>query len=129
MFKAATITLILSCALVGGYGGLYLAVKHGFYDAVKICTTKKSMSMWLKPRCILAKSGPSYRPNYIGIPAIDDPVALILEFFAVSIVNYGQDVDWQGVVTMSYMAAQFGGLWTLLALEGLRTRNRGTIFS
>jgi hypothetical protein len=127
MSRAIAITLILSCALVGGYGGLYLAVRHGFFNAVKICTNKKSM--FLKPRCILARSGQPYRPNFTGIPAIDDAVALLLEFFAVSIVNYGEDIDWQGVVTMLYMAAQFGGLWTLMALEGLRKKNRRTIFN
>ncbi|KAG9258420.1 uncharacterized protein F5Z01DRAFT_196043 [Emericellopsis atlantica] len=127
MFRTIAIVLILSCALVGGYGGMYLAVRHGFFDAVKICTTKKSM--WLKPRCVLARSGPTYRPAYTGIPAIDDALGLLLEFFAVSIVNYGQDIDWQGVVTMSYMAAQFGGLWSLMSLEGLRKKNRRTVFS
>ena len=127
MPKASAIILILCCALLGGYAGNYLAFQHGFFAAIEDCIGNTSSLK--KSRCILVRSSTPYRTVLTGVPVIDDAVAVLLEFFAVGLVQDHGSIDWQAVVGMVYMASQFGALWMFMTLEGLRKINHNNLGS
>ncbi|KAK6065986.1 hypothetical protein SCUP515_10929 [Seiridium cupressi] len=126
--KLLPITLILSCALLGGYASIFLSFHHGFFDALQICTSSVSTS---KRECTLNMPHVAHIPSYTKIPPIDSRLTILFEFFAQGLMSQGSEdgLDVQAIVAMSYLAAQFGGAWYLLALEGLRKGNAGTVLS
>ncbi|KAK9791696.1 hypothetical protein SCARD494_07485 [Seiridium cardinale] len=126
--KLLSITLILSCALLGGYASIFLSFHHGFFDALRICTSSVSTS---KRECTLNMPHVAHIPSYTKIPSIDSRLAILFEFFAQGLMSQGSDngLDVQAILAMSYLAAQFGGAWYLLVLEGLRKGNAGTVLS
>lgn len=116
------VALILSCALLGGYASLFTSIRDGFLEALRICTSSAD--------CILSAPHLSHIPSYTSIPAVDSTLAILFEFFAQGITTDStHGVDHEALLAVSYMAAQFGGAWYLLALEGLRRGSRGTILS
>ena len=121
-----TIVLMAICALAGAYGSLITAFLHGFLDAIKICVADPSLET-----CVLDMSHSPYTSpkRYTGIPFIDAEIALLLEFFAQGVKGQtgGGKLDLDAALAFTYMCAQFGGAWYLMALEGLRQGSEGTI--
>ena len=117
--------MVLFSAL-GFYGSMFTAYFHGFFDAVKTCIHSPSAE-----ECILDMSHcPFSSPKaFTGIPVIDGEIGLLLEFFAQGVKSGAQGFDLNAFLTFTYMAAQFGGAWSLIALEGLRLRSSGTLLS
>jgi hypothetical protein len=66
-----------------------------------------------------------------GIPQIDDLVNVLLEFFSQGLRSNPnvKGIDLEALLAFVYLAAQFGGAWYIIALEGLRLGNQGTILS
>ncbi|KAI1842445.1 hypothetical protein JX266_011340 [Neoarthrinium moseri] len=122
------IILIVSCALVGGYGGMFLSFHHGFFDALRICV---SASLEDRGNCVLNVPDAAFIPSYTKVPAIDSRLAILFEFFAQGLTSRGGDdgLDYEAILAMGYLAAQFGGAWYLLALEGLRKSSSGTVLT
>ncbi|GKU22770.1 unnamed protein product [Fusarium langsethiae] len=96
------ITLILGCALLGGYA----------------------------KACILDMTDSVSRP-ITGIESVDAAVNLLLEFFSQGLRKNHEvkGMDLEALIAFVYLAAQFGGAWYIIALEGLRFGNKGTILS
>ncbi|KAH8812234.1 hypothetical protein F5884DRAFT_669617 [Xylogone sp. PMI_703] len=122
-----TITLLLTCALVGGYGCMFTAYRHGFFDALGACTAGSP------GLCILdmSHSPASPQKHYTGIAPIDNLINVLLEFFAHGLRSQADTsgFDLEALLAFTYIAAQFGGAWYLIALEGLRRGNAGSILS
>lgn len=117
--------LILSCCLLGGYATLFTSFNHGFFDALRVCTS-------LNPeKCPLELPQDRYIPSYTGIPAVDERIAVLLEFFARGVTRSAGAgaIDAEALLAVIYLAAQFGGLWGLIALEGLRKGHAGSFLS
>ena len=123
------IILILSCALVGGYGGMYTSVRDGFMEDLRICTTTAHSGTHVAGKCILHVPDIAYIPAYTGVPAIDSRVAVLLEHFAQGMTNDDGAAPFETMLSAGYLAAHYGGAWCLMALEGLRRRNAGTLLS
>ncbi|KPM40506.1 hypothetical protein AK830_g6039 [Neonectria ditissima] len=126
-----TICLVLSCALLGGYASLFTSYHHGFFDELRTCTTDTTSA---RDRCALDMThaqGNSFPKTYTHIESIDGLIRLLLEFFAQGLRSDPgtKDVDLKALLTFGYLAAQFGGAWFMIALEGLRLRNTGTVLS
>jgi hypothetical protein len=121
------IALILSCALLGGYASMATSHIHGFFDALRVCITDQSLST---NSCILDMSG-SISPCITGHEPVDSLINLLLEFFSQGLKKHpdSKGMDLEALLAFVYLAAQFGGAWYLIALEGLRFGNRGTILS
>lgn len=124
--KIFTIGLMVLFSALGFYGSMFTSYFHGFFDAVKTCIYSPSAE-----ECILDMSHcPSSSPRpFTGIPLIDGEIGLLLEFFAQGVKGGAQGFDLNAFLTFTYMAAQFGGAWSLIALEGLRFRSSGTLLS
>ncbi|KAH7161772.1 hypothetical protein EDB81DRAFT_785516 [Dactylonectria macrodidyma] len=123
--------LILGCALLGGYASMFTTYQHGFFDALRICTTDGSL---LSPEpCVLDMSGSisSFSKTITGIAPVDSLIHVLLEFFSQGLRSDpdAKGIDLEALLAFGYLAAQFGGAWYLMALEGLRLGNRGTILS
>ena len=121
-----TIALMASFALAGLYGSMITAHLHGFFDAVKACVRDPSPDA-----CVLDMTHSPYsspRP-YTGVPFVDGEIALLLEFFAQGVrgSEEGRAVDLDALLAFTYMCAQFGGAWYLIAMEGLRRGSSGTV--
>lgn len=123
MAPKTTLLLILGCGLLGGYASMFTAYKHGFFDALRLCT---SMSQ----ECILDMSE-SITNTITGYEQIDGLVNLLIEFFSQGLRRKpgAKGVDLEALLAFVYLATQFGGAWYIMALEGLRRGNRGTILS
>ncbi|KAF5667214.1 hypothetical protein FHETE_5917 [Fusarium heterosporum] len=119
------IALILSCALLGGYASVFTAYIHGFFDALKACVSTETR---LSKFCPLDMSDPIFR-KITGYESIDSLINLLLEFFSHGLRKdlYVKGIDLEALLAFVYLAAHFGGVWYLIALEGLRVGNRGTI--
>lgn len=124
--KILTIGLIAACALTAAYGSFGTALLHGLLDAIKACMKDQSVEA-----CILDMShSPNASPKaYTGIPLIDAEIGLLMEFFALGVRGHvrGDTLDLDAVLGFTYLAAQFGGAWYLMAMEGLRKGARGTV--
>lgn len=124
--KTLTIALMAACALVGVYGSFITSLLHGLFDAIKACITDRSPET-----CVLDMSHSPYSSPkpYTGVRFIDAEIALLLEFFAQGVKGQasGDKLDLDAVLTFTYMCAQFGGAWYLMALEGLRRGSEGTL--
>ncbi|KAF4450375.1 hypothetical protein F53441_6499 [Fusarium austroafricanum] len=123
MASKTIIGLILSCALLGGYASMFTSHQHGFFDAIRDCITEAKS-------CPLDMS--DFMPRKItGYEPIDEPVMLLLVFFSQGLKKHpdSKGIDLEALLAFTYMAAQFCGAWYLIALEGLRFGNRGTILS
>ncbi|KAM0205679.1 hypothetical protein ACHAQD_009947 [Fusarium lateritium] len=127
MASTSIIALILSCALLGGYASMATSHIHGLFDALKICITDQSLPA---NSCILDMSG-SISQSITGYESIDSLINLLLEFFSQGLKKDpdSKGMDHEALLAFVYLAAQFGGAWYLIALEGLRFGNRGTILS
>ncbi|KAM0354902.1 hypothetical protein ACHAPU_000739 [Fusarium lateritium] len=121
------IALILSCALLGGYASVFTAFLHGFFDALKACVSTES---GLSESCPLDMSDSIFR-KITGYESIDSLINLLLEFFSHGLKKHPEikSIDLEALLAFVYLAAHFGGVWYLIALEGLRFGNRGTILS
>ncbi|KAH6986515.1 hypothetical protein BKA56DRAFT_479769 [Ilyonectria sp. MPI-CAGE-AT-0026] len=130
MASGTAICLILSCALVGGYASMFMSYHHGFFDALRVCTSDISV---LSPEpCVLDMSGsPPVRKGFTGIAAVDSLINLLLEFFVQGLRSHpdATGLDLEALLAFGYLATQFGGAWYLISLEGLRIGNQGTILS
>ncbi|CAH0052248.1 unnamed protein product [Clonostachys solani] len=124
-------SLILGCALLGGYASVFTTYQHGFFDALRICTSDSSL---LSPEpCVLDMSGSisSFSKTITGVAPVDSLIYVLLEFFSQGLRNDpgAKGIDLEALLAFGYLSAQFGGAWYLVALEGLRLGNRGTILS
>ncbi|KAI3576285.1 hypothetical protein IWW34DRAFT_745995 [Fusarium oxysporum f. sp. albedinis] len=129
MAPKSIVCLILSCALLGGYASMGTSYRHGFFDAVRDCITN-AKSPDGSSLCPLDMSD-SISRKLTGYQAVDEPVMLLLEFFAQGLKKHPESkgMDLEALLAFVYLAAQFCGAWYLIALEGLRFGNRGTILS
>lgn len=122
---AIPIVLILSCALLGGYGSVYTSRRDGFFDALKVCTSTPS-----KAQCILNTPQPYQAHFKTNIPKVDGLFAVLFEFFGQGLSSDSAGgLDLNGVLAGIYLVAQFGAAWHLIALEGLRRGNVNKILS
>ncbi|KAH7129849.1 hypothetical protein B0J13DRAFT_588109 [Dactylonectria estremocensis] len=121
--------LILGCALLGGYASIFTSYQHGFFDAVRICIADNS-SLSGEP-CILDMSDSIASFTITGIASVDSLIRVLLEFFSQGLRSNpdAKGIDVEALLAFGYLAAQFGGAWYVMALEGLRLGNRGTILS
>ncbi|KAH6879520.1 hypothetical protein B0T10DRAFT_582956 [Thelonectria olida] len=124
------VALILSCALLGGYASMFTSYHHGMLNALRVCTSDSPSS---RGECVLdmSHSPASVRTHYTHIPTIDSLIDLLLEFFAQGLKSQPnvENVDVEAFLAFTYMAAQFGGAWYLMTLEGFRMANAGTILT
>ncbi|KAM5369006.1 hypothetical protein ACJZ2D_009209 [Fusarium nematophilum] len=126
-----SICLILGCALVGGYAGLFTSYNHGFFEAIRVCISESGT--WTAEQCVLDMPGSrgSLSKSYTGIASVDSLINVLLEFFAQGLRSHpnSKGLDTEALLAFGYLATQFGGVWFLMALEGLRLGNRGNILS
>lgn len=117
------ISLILGCALLGGYASMFTSHSHGFFDTLRVCNTGAEA-------CILNMTDSVSRP-ITGIESVDAAMNLLLEFFSQGLQKNPdiKGMDLEALLAFVYLAAQFGGAWYIIALEGLRFGNKGTILS
>ncbi|RGP78291.1 hypothetical protein FLONG3_3606 [Fusarium longipes] len=123
MAQYLIVSLILGCAVLGGYTSMFTSHWHGFFDALRMCNAGAE-------KCVLDMTDSVSRP-ITGFETIDGTVNLLLEFFSQGLRKNPevQGMDLEALVAFVYLAAQFGGAWYLIALEGLRFGNKGTILS
>ncbi|KAF0636370.1 hypothetical protein FPSE5266_08421 [Fusarium pseudograminearum] len=117
------VSLILGCALLGGYASMFTSHSHGFFDTLRVCNTGAEA-------CILNMTDSVSRP-ITGIESVDAAMNLLLEFFSQGLQKNPdiKGIDLEALIAFVYLAAQFGGAWYIIALEGLRFGNKGTILS
>jgi hypothetical protein len=128
------VILIATCGLVGGYAGMFTARRDGFFDAVKACITPDKASGATPLKCLLDMShaqGITHTGPFTHIEPIDSLLGVLLEFFAQGLKS---DPDRDGIhleslLAGSYTVTQFGAAWMLMAMEGLRKGNLGTVLS
>jgi len=123
MAPTLIVGLILGCALLGGYTSMFTSHLHGFFDAIRVCNTGAKS-------CVLDMTD-SVSRRLTGFEQVDSMINLLLEFFSQGLRKSpdAESMDLEALVAFVYLAAQFGGAWYLIALEGLRFGNKGTILS
>ncbi|KAJ4138611.1 hypothetical protein NW768_002461 [Fusarium equiseti] len=123
MAPAVIVGLILGCALLGGYTSMFTSHQHGFFDAIRVCNAGAES-------CVLDMSD-SVSRSITGLEQVDALINLLLEFFSQGLRKSpdAEGMDLEALVAFVYLAAQFGGAWYLIALEGLRFGNKATILS
>ncbi|KAH7183446.1 uncharacterized protein B0J16DRAFT_345809 [Fusarium flagelliforme] len=123
MAPTIIVGLILGCALLGGYTSMFTSHQHGFFDAIRVCNTGAKS-------CALDMTD-SVSRRITGFEQVDAMINLLLEFFSQGLRKSPdtEGMDLEALVAFVYLAAQFGGAWYLIALEGLRVGNKGTILS
>ncbi|KAI1068629.1 hypothetical protein LB507_006148 [Fusarium sp. FIESC RH6] len=123
MAPTVIVGLILGCALLGGYTSMFTSHQHGFFDAIRVCNA-------CEKACVLDMTN-SMSKRITGFEQVDAMINLLLEFFSQGLRKSpdAEGIDLEALVAFVYLAAQFGGAWYLIALEGLRFGNRGTILS
>ncbi|RSL47092.1 hypothetical protein CEP54_013556 [Fusarium duplospermum] len=129
MTSKITLCLLLGCALLGGYGSMFTSYHHGFFDALRVCIAEPAS---LSRQCVLDMSDSiGSLSSYTGIIHIDSLIQVLLEFFSQGLRSDPDvdGIDMEALLAFGYLAAQFGAAWYLMALEGLRVGNRGTILS
>ncbi|KAL4727996.1 hypothetical protein ACLX1H_004703 [Fusarium chlamydosporum] len=121
MAPALVVVLILGCALLGGYASMFDSHHHGFFEALRVCNAGLEM-------CVLDMTN-SVARQITGFETVDTLINLLLEFFSQGLRKSpdSKGMDLEALIAFVYLAAQFGGAWYLIALEGLRFGNKGTI--
>jgi hypothetical protein len=125
MAPKVVICLIAGCALLGGYASMWTSYRYGYLDALRNCVSSLPHG-----ECILDMSN-AFIQRITGVDAIDDLINILLEFFSQGLRSNPdlEGIDLEALLAFVYLAAQFGGAWYLIALEGLRKGNKGTILS
>ena len=125
MASKIIISLLLGCALLGGYASMFTSYRDGYFDALRICVSSPQHA-----KCVLDMSG-AVTWSITGIGAVDNMINILLEFFSQGLMSNPEvkGIDLEALLAFMYLAAQFGGAWCIIALEGLRQGNRGTILS
>lgn len=104
---------------------MFTSYRYGYFDALWVC-----VSSIPNGKCVLDMSNAVTR-TMTGIVLIDDLINILLEFFSQGLRSNPEvkGVDLEALLAFVYLAAQFGGAWYIITLEGLRHGNRGTILS
>ena len=125
MASKVVVGLIVGCAFLGGYASMWTCYIYGYLDALRNC-----VSSLPDGECILDMSESSIK-RITGVEAVDDLINILLEFFSQGLRSNPdvKGIDLEALLAFVYLAAQFGGAWYLIALEGLRQGNKGTILS
>ncbi|KAF3008389.1 hypothetical protein E8E13_000243 [Curvularia kusanoi] len=125
MTTKVAVGLILGCALLGGYTSMFTSYQYGYLDALRNC-----VSSLPSKACILDMSG-AVTPSITGVNAIDDLLNILFQFFSQGLRTdpHVEGTDLEALLAFVYLAAQFGGAWYIIALEGLRRGNKGSILS
>lgn len=109
---------------------MFTSYHHGFFDALRVCIAEPASP---SRQCVLDMSDSvgSLSNQYTGIIHIDSLIQVLLEFFSQGLRSDPNlnGIDMEALLAFGYLAAQFGAAWYLMALEGLRVGNRGTILS
>jgi hypothetical protein len=123
MAPTIIVGLILGCALLGGYTSMFTSHQDAFFDAIRVCNAGAIS-------CVLDMTD-SVSRRITGFEQVDALINLLLEFFSQGLRKSpdADGMDLEALVAFVYLAAQFGGAWYLIALEGLRVGNKGTILS
>lgn len=117
--RALALTLLLSCAVVGGYGTMAAGFKNGFFKALANCT-REATDPYIP-------GGPTpFKTRYTGIDAVDNHLVVLVAFFAALIDG---EKGWEATLSSWYLMAQLWAGWSLLSLEGLRRGNKGRAVS
>lgn len=125
MASKVVVGLIAGCALLGGYASMWTSYSYGYLDALRNC-----VSTFPDGECILDMSDSSIQ-RITGVDAVDDLINILLEFFSQGLRSNPdiKGIDLEALLAFVYLAAQFGGAWYLIALEGLRRGNERTALS
>ena len=125
MASKVVVGLIAGCALLGGYASMWTSYCYGYLDALHNC-----VSSLPDGECILDMSDSSIQ-RITGVDAVDDLINILLEFFSQGLRSNPdiKGIDLEASLAFVYLAAQFGGAWYLIALEGLRRGNERTALS
>lgn len=104
---------------------MWASYHYGYLDALRNCVSSLPYG-----ECILDMSA-SFTTRITGVDAIDDLINTLLEFFSQGLRSNPdlKGIDLEALLAFVYLAAQFGGAWYLIALEGLRQGNKGTVLS
>ena len=109
---------------------MFTSYHHGFFDALSVCIAEPTSP---SRQCVLDMSDSvgSLSNRYTGIIRIDSLIQVLLEFFSQGLRSDPDlnGIDMEALLAFGYLAAQFGAAWYLMALEGLRVGNQGTILS
>lgn len=107
---------------------MFTSYRYGYFDALRVCISNSTLPS--DGPCVLDMSD-SVTRSITGIPQIDDLVNVLLEFFSQGLRSNPnvKGIDLEALLAFVYLAAQFGGAWYIIALEGLRLGNQGTILS
>ena len=125
MASKVVVGLIAGCALLGVYASMWTSYCYGYLDALHNC-----VSSLPDGECILDMSDSSIQ-RITGVDAVDDLINILLEFFSQGLRSNPdiKGIDLEALLAFVYLAAQFGGAWYLIALEGLRRGNERTALS
>lgn len=104
---------------------MFTSYRYGYFDALRACVSSVPNEL-----CVLDMSDSMTR-SITGLSAVDDLINILLEFFSQGLRSDPniEGIDLEALLAFVYLAAQFAGAWYIIALEGLRQRNRGTILS
>ena len=120
--RAATITILATCAAFGAYGTFGAGFKNGLFDSIA-----RSVGHEVEVKDKYFPGGPApYKTTYTGIEAIDGQLVTLIAFFTYIIDG---PKTWDAVLVYWYLMSQFCAGWTLLSLEGLRKGNKGHVVS
>lgn len=109
---------------------MFTSFRDGFFDALGNCVYPSASAKTSKT-CILDVPHASQMPKFTHTPFIDTQIALLVEFFAQALSNPSPSrrYDAETIVATICWTAQYGALWSLISLEGLRRENRRTVLS
>jgi hypothetical protein len=67
-------------------------------------------------------------PKFTGVPVLDENFALLVEFFQQGLPRMNPDgvESFEDIVATLCWTSQYGAIWTMISLEGLRKGNQGT---
>jgi hypothetical protein len=117
--QAIVLPLIASCAIVGGYGTMFMGTKNGFFDAA---TTTAG-----RPKDPYIPGGVHpLKTTFTGVAPIDSQLQILVGFFSYIIDG---ERTWGVTASYWYLILQFLPACLLLFLEGSRKGNAGRIVS
>lgn len=117
--RAFLLPLIASCALVGGYAGMYTINRNGTGESIKN-TAGRAVEPYI-PGGVHP-----FKNTYTGISGIDGMLLMLVPFFAY-ILDTPQ--SWAITASLWYLLTQFLAACCLLFLEGARRGNSGRLVS